>query len=106
MRDGLQSNEFNGGAYHQSSSGEMFFGGINGFNAFLPEQVRENAYVPPVALTSLTQSGEAVDVFDFNIVDGGGGDELTLDVTQIVLNTSGTGDFSKVTWRQGRSIAR
>ncbi len=34
--DGLQSIEFNFGAYHRSQSGEMFFGGINGFNAFYP----------------------------------------------------------------------
>jgi signal transduction histidine kinase len=62
MRDGLQSNEFNGGAYHKSSSGEMFFGGINGFNAFYPESIKDNPYIPLVVLTSLTQSGEDVEV--------------------------------------------
>lgn len=30
MADGLQSNEFNGGAFYQNKRGEMFFGGING----------------------------------------------------------------------------
>lgn len=60
VKDGLQSNEFTGGAYHQSGSGEMFFGGINGFNAFYPELVTENSYIPPVVLTSLTQNGEDV----------------------------------------------
>ncbi|MEJ2734766.1 MAG: GAF domain-containing protein [Anaerolineae bacterium] len=58
--DGLQSNEFNQGAYHRSRSGEMFFGGVNGFNVFYPEQVRDNAYVPPIVLTRLTQTGEDV----------------------------------------------
>jgi diguanylate cyclase (GGDEF)-like protein len=48
---GLQSNEFNFGASHRSVSGEMFFGGINGFNAFFPSHIRRNAYVPPVLLT-------------------------------------------------------
>ena len=62
VRDGLQSNEFNSGAYHKSSSGEMFFGGINGFNAFHPGQVKDNPYIPPVVLTSLTQGGEEVEV--------------------------------------------
>jgi GAF domain-containing protein/ligand-binding sensor domain-containing protein len=56
--DGLQSNEFNQGAYHKSRRGEMFFGGVNGFNAFYPELVRDNPHVPPIALTSLTQGGE------------------------------------------------
>lgn len=40
--DGLQSNEFNIGAYYKSSSGQMFFGGINGFNVFYPEDVNIN----------------------------------------------------------------
>jgi diguanylate cyclase (GGDEF)-like protein len=48
---GLQSNEFNFGASHRSASGEMFFGGINGFNAFYPARIRRNAYMPPVVLT-------------------------------------------------------
>ncbi len=60
--DGLQSNEFNQGAYYRSSSGEMFFGGINGFNAFYPDRIKENFYVPPVVLTSLTQGGEEIDL--------------------------------------------
>ncbi|NUO82681.1 SpoIIE family protein phosphatase, partial [candidate division KSB1 bacterium] len=50
--DGLQSNEFNQGAYCKSRTGEMFFGGINGFNRFYPEQVRDNPYAPPIALTA------------------------------------------------------
>ena len=30
----------------------MFFGGSNGFNAFFPENIRDNPYVPPVVITS------------------------------------------------------
>ena len=48
---GLQSNEFNFGAWHRSRSGEMFFGGNDGFNAFFPDQIRPNTHVPPVVLT-------------------------------------------------------
>ena len=51
MSDDLQSNEFSDGCY-QGPDGEMFFGGSNGFNAFFPEQVRDNPYVPPVVITS------------------------------------------------------
>jgi len=57
VSDGLQSNEFDAGAYYQSSSGEMFFGGVNGFNAFYPERIQDNLFAPPVVLTSLTQEG-------------------------------------------------
>jgi PAS domain S-box-containing protein len=51
VSDGLQSNEFNTGAYHVSQRGEMFFGGVNGFNAFYPEEIKDNLYIPPVVMT-------------------------------------------------------
>jgi signal transduction histidine kinase len=51
VSDGLQSNEFSTGCY-QGPDGEMFFGGTNGLNAFFPENVRDNPYVPPVVITS------------------------------------------------------
>jgi len=51
VNDGLQDNEFNSCAYFKSANGELFFGGINGFNAFYPEDIQGNPHVPPVALT-------------------------------------------------------
>jgi len=51
VRDGLQSNQFGEGAYHKSRSGEMFFGGINGFNAFHPDSIKDNPHLPPVVIT-------------------------------------------------------
>jgi len=54
---GLQSNEFNFGAHHRAVTGEMFFGGNAGFNAFVPDRVRGNEYVPPLALTSVQKLG-------------------------------------------------
>ncbi len=62
VNDGLQSNEFNGGAYYKSSGGEMFFGGVNGFNTFYPDGIKQNPYIPPVVLTALRQGGVAVDI--------------------------------------------
>ena len=44
VEDGLQSDEFNGGAYYQSFTGELFFGGINGYNSFLVEFTRKSIY--------------------------------------------------------------
>ncbi len=58
--DGLQSNEFNSGAFFKSASGEMFFGGINGFNKFLPEAIRDNPHAPPIALTAFQLFNRAV----------------------------------------------
>ncbi len=59
-RDGLQSNEFNSGAFHKSRSGEMFFGGIKGFNAFYPERITDNSTEPPVVLTSFRKFNQEV----------------------------------------------
>ena len=50
---GLQSREFNSGAFHKASDGELFFGGINGFNAFYPDDIKDNPIPPKVTLTSL-----------------------------------------------------
>jgi signal transduction histidine kinase len=49
--DGLQSNEFNHGAFLKNRRGEIFFGGINGFNSFFPRKVEDNLYSPPVVFT-------------------------------------------------------
>jgi serine phosphatase RsbU (regulator of sigma subunit)/ligand-binding sensor domain-containing protein len=50
IEDGLQGNEFYQAAC-ESRSGEMFFGGLNGFTAFHPHQVKDNLYLPTVVLT-------------------------------------------------------
>lgn len=50
-KDGLQSNEFNTGTGFKSKKGEMFFGGVNGFNAFYPDSIIDNPYIPPVVIT-------------------------------------------------------
>lgn len=43
VTDGLQGNEFNGNASYKSNSGELFFGGTNGLNAFYPEDINKIA---------------------------------------------------------------
>jgi ligand-binding sensor domain-containing protein/signal transduction histidine kinase len=60
VSDGLQSNEFNPGAYAISSDGLMYFGGVNGLTVFNPEFINESTYVPPLALTSLTTEGKPI----------------------------------------------
>lgn len=58
--DGLQSNEFNTGAYFRNTDGELFFGGINGFNSFYPNKINNNNYKPQVALTGFKIQDEDV----------------------------------------------
>jgi serine phosphatase RsbU (regulator of sigma subunit)/ligand-binding sensor domain-containing protein len=62
MDDGLQSREFNGQAEFFSSTGEMFFGGINGFNSFFPDSLRNNPYPPRVAITDFELFNERVPI--------------------------------------------
>ncbi|MBO9201512.1 MULTISPECIES: ligand-binding sensor domain-containing protein [Niastella] len=39
VEDGLQSNEFNTGAYHKAANGMLMFGGIKGLTIFQPGQI-------------------------------------------------------------------
>jgi signal transduction histidine kinase/ligand-binding sensor domain-containing protein/CheY-like chemotaxis protein len=58
VTDGLQADEFNLGAYYRGHSGELFFGGVNGFNAFFPDRIERNTAVPNLALTSFLKLNE------------------------------------------------
>ncbi len=53
INDGLQSNTFNRKAAYKAADGQLFFGGENGFNAFYPDSLRDNNFVPPVYITGL-----------------------------------------------------
>lgn len=50
VADGLQSQEFNRQSFYRSASGELFFGGINGFNAFFPEETDPNPQAPALII--------------------------------------------------------
>lgn len=49
--NGLQNDEFNVGAGLKTRNGEIFFGGLRGFNVFSPAAMPENKYIPPVIFT-------------------------------------------------------
>jgi serine phosphatase RsbU (regulator of sigma subunit) len=51
-KDGLQGNEFNQNAFAKDTkTGNLLFGGLNGFNVFNPENLKDNQYIPPVEFT-------------------------------------------------------
>ena len=52
MDNGLQSNEFNTGAYLKCEDGNLLFGGINGFNIIDPVEVRHNKQIPAIVITN------------------------------------------------------
>ncbi|MBN8823167.1 MULTISPECIES: sensor histidine kinase [unclassified Spirosoma] len=53
-KDGLQGYEFNGNAFMRAANGELYFGGVNGFNRFRPDAFRSSTFNPYVYIYSLT----------------------------------------------------
>ncbi|MBA7520479.1 Adaptive-response sensory-kinase SasA [subsurface metagenome] len=51
VNDGLQGNQFIHGSCFKSGTGEMYFGGLNGYNAFYPDSIQDNLFKPDVYLT-------------------------------------------------------
>jgi ligand-binding sensor domain-containing protein len=72
--DGLQGMEFEANSYLQANDGEMFFGGISGFNSFYPDNIVINKYVPPVYITSLQ-------LFNKYVVPGTNNSPLGIDIS-------------------------
>ncbi len=60
--DGLQGNEFFRNSCYRGTHGELFFGGINGFNAFFPEKVKQREFIPNVVITNFRIFDEVVPV--------------------------------------------
>lgn len=60
--DNLQSNQFNYNAVLKASSGKMYFGGINGFNAFYPDSLKDAPLAGYVALTNFQLFNKDVSV--------------------------------------------
>ena len=58
--DGLPSKEFSYNACFQNRNGEMFFGGINGFIRFKPEEITENRFKPRIVISDLIIDGNIV----------------------------------------------
>jgi len=60
INDGLQSNEFNGGAHHKDENGLLYFGGVNGFNVFNPDDIHTNSIAPKIAFTDFKIQNKTV----------------------------------------------
>ena len=77
-KDALQSNEFNGGAFYKNEQGKMFFGGINGYTSFFPDEIKMEEQSPPVWITNLTTNTGR----EFNILAGEKNQPITLNYDQ------------------------
>jgi len=52
VSDGLQDLSFISGSCLAGRDGTIYVGGANGFNAFLPQEIFDNPYVPPLRITA------------------------------------------------------
>jgi len=59
---GLQGDEFNLAAGLRASDGRIFFGGLNGFNAFDPARLNGNRVPPKIAITQFLSLNTPVDL--------------------------------------------
>lgn len=69
VTDGLQSNEFNGSAFFKNKSGELLFGGINGFNVIDAEKIKAIENEDALVLDSFKVNGierKIEDITDLN----------------------------------------
>ena len=62
--DGLQSNQFKAHSCFKSASGALYFGGVNGFNKFYPDSIRDNPYDPPLLITGFSIFNKTVPIGD------------------------------------------
>lgn len=59
--DGLQGNEFSEDAYYKSSTGKLYFGGVNGLTWFHPDSIKTNPYKPQVIISDFKISNQSVE---------------------------------------------
>ncbi|MDH4197684.1 MAG: LuxR C-terminal-related transcriptional regulator, partial [Candidatus Aminicenantes bacterium] len=62
VHDGVQGRQFSPRACVRGPDGTMFFGGVNGYNAFRPGEMRDDPFVPPVVWTAFLRNGQNVDI--------------------------------------------
>jgi len=65
VHDGLQSNEFNAFAAHAGRDGNLYFGGVNGYNYFNPNTIINlKSKSPNLYLTELYVNGSKISIGD------------------------------------------
>ncbi len=60
LYNGVQQSTFNAGAGLKTRDGELFFGGLDGFNHFFPSEIAPKKSTPPLVITSLRVNNREV----------------------------------------------
>lgn len=61
ISDGLQGNRFVPNSIYKLNDHRILMGGYYGFNAFYPETIKENKYIPPTVITAIKINNEDFD---------------------------------------------
>jgi len=78
---GLQGDEFMLSAGYRAADGQLFFGGVNGFNAFYPDSLGGDRQPPQAAITNFLSLNKPVDLSDTKI----GGEPVQLAYDQKLI---------------------
>ena len=62
ISDGLQGNEFRSNSFFKTADGEMFFGGVRGFNTFYPDSLKDNTFISPVYITDFLVFNKSIEI--------------------------------------------
>jgi signal transduction histidine kinase/ligand-binding sensor domain-containing protein len=65
ISEGVQSKQFYWGSSFKNSYGEIYFGGVNGFNLFHPDSIYGQSIIPTVKITDFQIFNKTVPVGDF-----------------------------------------
>jgi signal transduction histidine kinase/ligand-binding sensor domain-containing protein/DNA-binding response OmpR family regulator len=86
--DGLQSNQFSYNAALRLQSGELVFGGINGFNLFNPQQVKTRNFMPVLLFSGIWVNNKPLAEVPGCIVRAGSDhiDELRIPYNEAILS--------------------
>lgn len=61
-KGGLQGYEFERRSCMRDKEGKMYFGGVNGFNIFHPDSIKDNPFIPNIVITEFLLFNKAVEV--------------------------------------------
>ncbi len=85
--DGLQSSQFSYRAAIQLRSGELAFGGNNGFNIFYPQRIKPRTFFPTLVITSLRVNNKDLSpALDFEMNGSGDITRLTVPHHEALLS--------------------
>lgn len=78
--DGLQSNEFSDGAVWKDAQGYLYFGGIYGFNHFLPGNIGRSSWQPNLLISGLLIGDEHSTAEGYRVLTAAASDPLSYSV--------------------------